>query len=137
MVVCKIIHDPMFLRQKSKLATKEDIGTVEDLKDTLIANQKTAAGLAANMIGKSKRIIAFYVGTLPMVMLNPQIMEESGSYQTKEGCLSLSGTRATNRYKTIVVEYQNMSMKNQRQQFTNFIAETIQHEIDHCNGILI
>jgi len=72
-----------------------------------------------------------------MVMLNPHIIEESGSYRTKEGCLSLSGTRATNRYKTIVVEYQNMNMEKQGQQFTNFIAETIQHEIDHCNGILI
>ncbi len=133
MTACKIIRDSMFLRQKSTLATKEDIGIAEDLKDTLVANQKTAAGLAANMIGKSKRIIA----QLPMVMLNPHIIEESGSYRTKEGCLSLSGTRATNRYKTIVVEYQNMNMEKQRQQFTNFIAETIQHEIDHCNGILI
>ena len=109
----------------------------EDLRDTLLANRDKAVGLAANMIGKNKRIIAFYVGPLPLVMLNPQITKKSGEYLTEEGCLSLSGERKTKRYRTITVTYQDMNLNTKTQEFTDFIAEVIQHEVDHCEGILI
>ena len=137
MTAQNIIHDQLFLSQKSTSANRADLKIAEDLRDTLLANRDRAAGLAANMIGKNKRIIAFYVGPLPLVMLNPQIIRRSGEYLTSEGCLSLNGERKTKRYKTITVTYQNMSLKTKTQEFTGFIAEVIQHEIDHCEGILI
>ena len=137
MTAQNIIHDQLFLSQKSTSANRADLKIAEDLRDTLLANRDKAAGLAANMIGKNKRIIAFYVGPLPLVMLNPQIIRRSGEYLTSEGCLSLNGARKTKRYKTITVTYQNMSLETKTQEFTGFIAEVIQHEIDHCEGILI
>jgi peptide deformylase len=137
MTAQNIIHDQLFLSQKSTSANRADLKIAEDLRDTLLANRDKAAGLAANMIGKNKRIIAFYVGPLPLVMLNPRIIRRSGEYLTSEGCLSLNGERKTKRYKTITVTYQNMSLKTKTQEFTGFIAEVIQHEIDHCEGILI
>lgn len=137
MTVQNIIHDQLFLSQKSTSANRADLKIAEDLRDTLLANRDKAAGLAANMIGKNKRIIAFYVGPLPLVMLNPRIIRRSGEYLTSEGCLSLNGERKTKRYKTITVTYQNMSLETKTQEFTGFIAEVIQHEIDHCEGILI
>lgn len=137
MTAQNIIHDQLFLSQKSTSANRADLKIAEDLRDTLLANRDKAAGLAANMIGKNKRIIAFYVGPLPLVMLNPQIIRRSGEYLASEGCLSLNGERKTKRYKTITVTYQNMSLKTKTQEFTGFIAEVIQHEIDHCEGILI
>lgn len=137
MTAQNIIHDQLFLSQKSTSANRADLKIAEDLRDTLLANRDKAAGLAANMIGKNKRIIAFYVGPLPLVMLNPQIIRRSGEYLTSEGCLSLNGERKTKRYKTITVTYQNMSLETKTQEFTGFIAEVIQHEIDHCEGILI
>lgn len=137
MTAQNIIHDQLFLSQKSTSANRADLKIAEDLRDTLLANRDKAAGLAANMIGKNKRIIAFYVGPLPLVMLNPQIIRRSGEYLTSEGCLSLNGERKTKRYKTITVTYQNMSLEPKTQEFTGFIAEVIQHEIDHCEGILI
>lgn len=137
MTAQNIIHDQLFLSQKSTSANRADLKIAEDLRDTLLANRDKAAGLAANMIGKNKRIIAFYVGPLPLVMLNPQIIRRSGEYLTSEGCLSLNGERKTKRYKTITVTYQNMSLETKTQEFTGFIAEIIQHEIDHCEGILI
>ena len=137
MTAQNIIHDQLFLNQKSTSANRADLKIAEDLRDTLLANRDKAAGLAANMIGKNKRIIAFYVGPLPLVMLNPQIIRRSGEYLTSEGCLSLNGERKTKRYKTITVTYQNMSLETKTQEFTGFIAEVIQHEIDHCEGILI
>lgn len=132
-----IIHDVMFLNQKSTPATKADIQAANDLRDTLVANSDRAAGLAANMIGVQKDIIAFFVGPLPMVMLNPKIVKKSGEYTTSEGCLSLDGQRSTKRYKEITVQYENLNFEKQTQDFTGFVAEVIQHEIDHCNGILI
>ena len=132
-----IIHDQLFLSQKSTSANQADLKIAEDLRDTLLANKDKAAGLAANMIGKNKRIIAFYVGPLPLVMLNPQIIKRSGEYLTSEGCLSLAGERQTKRYKTITVTYQDMDFKTKTQEFSDFIAEVIQHEMDHCEGILI
>lgn len=137
MTVKKIIHDQVFLSQKSTLASKSDINIALDLRDTLLANRSKAAGLAANMIGQSKNIIAFYIGSLPFVMINPRIVEMNGEYMTKEGCLSLSGERDVIRYKQIKVTYQNLDFKEVTQDFSEFIAETIQHEVDHCNGILI
>lgn len=132
-----IIHDQLFLSQKSTSANRADLKVAEDLRDTLLANRDKAVGLAANMIGKNKRIIAFYVGLLPLVMLNPQITKKSGEYLTEEGCLSLSGERKTKRYRTITVTYQDMNLDTKMQEFTDFIAEVIQHEVDHCEGILI
>ena len=137
MTVQNIIYDQLFLSQKSTSANRADLKIAEDLRDTLLANRDKAAGLAANMIGKNKRIIAFYVGPLPLVMLNPRIIRRSGEYLTSEGCLSLNGERKTKRYKTITVTYQNISLETKTQEFTGFIAEVIQHEIDHCEGILI
>ena len=137
MTAQNIIHDQLFLSQKSTSANRADLKIAEDLRDTLLANRDKAAGLAANMIGKNKRIIAFYVGPLPLVMLNPRIIRRSGEDLTSEGCLSLNGERKTKRYKTITVTYQNMSLETKTQEFTGFIAEVIQHEIDHCEGILI
>ena len=137
MTAQNIIHDQLFLSQKSTSANRADLKVAEDLRDTLLANRDKAIGLAANMIGKNKRIIAFYVGLLPLVMLNPQITKKSGEYLTEEGCLSLSGERKTKRYRTITVTYQDMNLNTKTQEFTDFIAEVIQHEVDHCEGILI
>lgn len=137
MTAQNIIHDQLFLSQKSTSANRADLKVAEDLRDTLLANRDKAVGLAANMIGKNKRIIAFYVGPLPLVMLNPQITKKSGEYLTEEGCLSLSGERKTKRYRTITVTYQDMNISTKTQEFTDFIAEVIQHEVDHCEGILI
>lgn len=137
MTAQNIIHDQLFLSQKSTSANRADLKVAEDLRDTLLANRDKAVGLAANMIGKNKRIIAFYVGPLPLVMLNPQITKKSGEYLTEEGCLSLSGERKTKRYRMITVTYQDMNLSTKTQEFTDFIAEVIQHEVDHCEGILI
>ena len=137
MTAQNIIHDQLFLSQKSTSANRADLKVAEDLRDTLLANRDKAVGLAANMIGKNKRIIAFYVGLLPLVMLNPQITKKSGEYLTEEGCLSLSGERKTKRYRTITVTYQDMNLNTKTQEFTDYIAEVIQHEVDHCEGILI
>ncbi len=132
-----IIHDVMILRTKSQKASQADLKIAEDLKDTLIENKNIAAGLAANMIGENKRIIAFFVGPFPMLMLNPKIIAKKESYITEEGCLSLTGVRPAKRYKIISVEYEDTSFNKKIQEFTDFTAEVIQHEIDHCDGILI
>ncbi|MBP2058343.1 peptide deformylase [Lactobacillus colini] len=132
-----IIHDVMLLSQKSTPATEADLQVADDLRDTLIANTNRAAGLAANMIGARKNIIAFFIGPMPMVMLNPKIIKKSDPYDTSEGCLSLEGERPTKRYKKITVEYQYLDFKKQTQDFSGFVAQVIQHEIDHCNGTLI
>ena len=137
MTAQNIIHDQLFLSQKSTSANRADLKVAEDLRDTLLANRDKAVGLAANMIGKNKRIIAFYVGLLPLVMLNPQITKKSGEYLTEEGCLSLSGERKTKRYRTITVTYQDMNLNTKTKEIMDFIAEVIQHEVDHCEGILI
>lgn len=137
MAVQNIIHDQMFLQRKSQPATKADLNIAIDLRDTLIAKRNLALGLAANMIGKDKRIIAFYVGPLAMVMINPRIIDKEERYITKEGCLSLSGERSTKRYKKIRVSFQTMNFENRTQEFDGLTSEVIQHEIDHCDGILI
>lgn len=132
-----IVHDPIFLSQKSETATKSDLSVTKDLLDTLIANREGCVGMAANMIGIKKRIIVFDNGGMYMTMLNPEIVSKSGEYETEEGCLSLAGTRSTKRFQIIKVKYQDLNFKTCHQTFTGFTAQIIQHEIDHCNGILI
>ena len=132
-----IMRDPLFLSRKSVLALPEDTVVLDDLLDTLRANQERCVGMAANMIGVSKRIIAFCSGPFCIGMINPVIVSKSGPYQTEEGCLSLDGIRKTLRYETITVSYQDRSFHKQTGTYTGWIAQIIQHEIDHCDGILI
>lgn len=132
-----IVKDPFFLGQKSTDATKADIQTANDLIDTLRHNRDICVGMAANMIGVKKRIIVFDNGGMIFVMFNPEIIEKSGEYETEESCLSLSGSRPTKRYEKITVRYQNNRFKELTGTFTGWTAQIIQHEIDHCNGILI
>jgi len=133
-----IVHDPMFLAQKSADAAPEDIQTAADLAETLAANKAECVGMAANMIGIRKRIIAFYDGENCTVMFNPEITEKSGEYEAEEGCLSLLGNpRKCKRYKTIKVQFQTLEFKTHTKNFSGWTAQIIQHEIDHCNGILI
>ena len=133
-----LIHDPVFLAQSAEAATAEDLQTAVDLLDTLTAHRETCVGMAANMIGVCKRIIAFDNEGTNMVMLNPEIMKQSGEYETEEGCLSLlGGPRKTKRYQKIKVQYQTQEFQVRRKTFTGWTAQIIQHEIDHCNGVLI
>ena len=134
----ELIHDPIFLSLKSEVATKEDIQVAEDLLDTLTAHKDGCVGMAANMIGARKRIIAFDNEGTYMIMFNPEIIKKSEPYETEEGCLSLLGVpRKCKRYKTIKVKWQTAEMQARIKTFTGFPAQIIQHEIDHCNGILI
>jgi len=136
-MVREIMHDPVFLAVPSERATREDRQIAMDLLDTLRANLDGCVGMAANMIGERKRIIAIHTGISQMAMINPKIVSKSGAYEAEEGCLSLVGKRKTTRYQSIVVEYQDILMKKQRRSFSGFTAQIIQHEIDHCDGILI
>ena len=132
-----IMKDIFFLNQKSEPATQEDRQIALDLLDTLKAHEEGCVGMAANMIGVKKRIIAINMGMMNVAMFNPKIVKKSGKYETEEGCLSLTGVRKCTRYKEIEVEYQDMSFKKQRQKYSGWIAQIIQHEVDHCDGILI
>ena len=132
-----IMKDPIFLAQKSIPATKEDLEIAQDLRDTLEANKEGCVGMAANMIGVLKRIIIFDDNGKASVMFNPEIIKYSQPYETEEGCLSLAGTRKTKRYKTIKVQYKNEEFQTRLKTYTDWTAQIIQHEIDHCNGILI
>lgn len=137
-MVKELVHDPIFLAQKSEPATKEDIQVARDLLDTLAAYKQTCAGMAANMIGVSKRVIVFDNEGTPMVMLNPEIVKGTGEYETQESCLSLlGGPRKTKRYQKIKVQYQTLDFQTRLKTFTGWTAQIIQHEIDHCNGVLI
>ncbi|MBQ7916415.1 MAG: peptide deformylase [Firmicutes bacterium] len=136
-MVRPIMRDIFFLRMPSEPATTADIPVADDLLDTLRANAAGCVGMAANMIGVRKRIIAFDNNGMYMEMFNPVITAQSGPYQTEEGCLSLSGTRPTTRYRTITVQWQNRLFKKCSMTFTGWTAQIIQHEIDHCNGIII
>lgn len=133
----KIMKDILFLNQVSEEATKEDDQVVQDLLDTLRANEKGCVGLAANMIGIKKRIIAINIGFDNIVMINPVIVKKSGPYETEEGCLSLLGVRKTTRYQEIELEYLDRQYQKQRHKYSGYIAQIIQHEVDHCNGIII
>ena len=137
-MVRELMHDPIFLAQKSSPATAEDLEVARDLLDTLLAHKDACVGMAANMIGVTKRIIVFDNEGTPMVMLNPVILKADGEYETEEGCLSLlGGPRKTKRFKKIKVEFQNESLQKRIKTFTGWTAQIIQHEVDHCNGILI
>ena len=136
-MVCEICKDEIFLVQKAEPATADDLGVAQDLLDTLIAHKDGCVGMAANMIGINKRVIVFDNEGKYMVMFNPVIVKQSGGYEAEEGCLSLSGTRKTKRYQTIKVQWQNEKFQTRLKTFTGWTAEIIQHEIDHCEGIVI
>ena len=137
-MVRELMHDPIFLAQSSAPATKEDLPIAQDLLDTLLAHKDTCVGMAANMIGQLKRIIVFDNEGTPMLMLNPVILRSAEPYETEEGCLSLlGGPRKTKRFRKIKVEYQNLDFQKRIKTFTGWTAQIIQHEIDHCNGVLI
>ena len=137
-MIKELVHDPLFLGIKSKPAVKEDILVGRDLLDTLMAHRETCVGMAANMIGVTKRIIAFNDNGRYTVMYNPEIVSKLGIFQTEEGCLSLLGEpRPTTRCKTIRVKYQDNSFSWKTASYNGFTAQIIQHEIDHCNGVLI
>ncbi len=141
-MVRKLIHDPIFLAGESEIAAKDDLPVAQDLLDTLMAHKETCVGMAANMIGVKKRIIAFLdeSGRAPVytVMLNPEIIKREGAYDTEEGCLSLlGGPRKCKRHKTIKVQYQSVEMQTRLKTYTGRTAQIIQHEVDHCSGVLI
>ena len=137
-MVKELMHDPIFLGRKSVDATKEDLSVARDLLDTLAFHRETCVGMAANMIGVCKRIIAFADGEGFTLMFNPIIVKAAGEYETEEGCLSLLGDpRKTKRFKKIKVQYQNEAMQTRLKTYEGWTAQIIQHEIDHCNGILI
>lgn len=137
-MIRELIHDTIFLGQKSAPATPDDESTANDLLHTLTAHASECVGMAANMIGIKKRIICFSVGDSYMTMYNPEIINCSGPYETEEGCLSLlGGPRKVRRYKKIRVRYQTSDFKTRTKVFEGWTAQIIQHEIDHCNGILI
>ena len=136
-MVKPIVRDPIFLARKSAPATEEDIPLARDLLDTLAAHRDGCVGMAANMIGVARRVIVFDCGGTYMTMFNPEIVKYSDSYEAEEGCLSLPGTRKTKRYRTIKVQYRNEQFQTRLKTYTGFPAQIIQHEIDHCNGVLI
>lgn len=136
-MVKPIVKDTIFLSQKSEDATETDKQVVIDLIDTLRAHSKECVGMAANMIGVKKRIIVFSVDIIQVAMINPVIVRKSKPYEAEEGCLSLSGVRKTVRYQEIEVSYLDINFKKQKQKYSGWTAQIIQHEIDHCDGILI
>jgi peptide deformylase len=137
-MVKELIHDPIFLAQRSQIATAADLQTAQDLADTLVFHRQTCVGMAANMIGVARRIIAFYDGDNLQVMFNPEIVKTAGEYRAEESCLSLlGGPRPARRFQKIKVRYQTADFQLRLKTFEGFTAQIIQHEIDHCNGILI
>ena len=136
-MVREICKDEAFLAQKAEPATADDLVVAQDLLDTLVAQRDGCVGMAANMIGVNKRIIVFDSEGKYMVMFNPVIVRRSGVYEAEEGCLSLTGTRKTKRFQTIKVQWQNEKFQTRIKTFTGWTAEIIQHEIDHCEGMII
>ena len=137
-MVRELMHDPIFLARKSAPATREDLSVAQDLLDTLTAHRESCVGMAANMIGVTKCIIAFDCEGSYMIMLNPEILSCSGEYETEESCLSLlGGPRKTKRFQKIKVRWQTEAFQTRIKTFSGWTAQIIQHEIDHCNGILI
>ena len=136
-MIREICKDETFLVQKAAPATADDLATAQNLLDTLTAHKDGCVGMAANMIGVCKRIIAFDNEGTYMVMFNPVIVKQSGAYEAQEGCLSLTGVRKTKRFQTVKVQWQNEQFQTRLKTFTGWTAEIIQHEIDHCEGILI
>ena len=137
-MVRELMHDPLFLGRKSRTATKEDLPIGQDLLETLLAHRESCVGMAGNMIGETVAVIAFFDGDKPMVMYNPEILKAEGEYQTEEGCLSLlGGPRKCTRYQKIKVRWDNEQFQKRVKTFSGWTAQIIQHEVDHCNGILI
>ena len=137
-MVRELMHDPLFLARKARTATKEDLEIGRDLLDTLLAHREGCVGMAGNMIGETVAVIAFFDGDKPMVMYNPEILKAEGEYDTEEGCLSLlGGPRKTKRYQKIKVRWDTDAFQKRIKTFTGWTAQIIQHETDHCNGILI
>lgn len=137
-MVKELIHDPILLARKSLPATAEDLPAARDLLDTLLAHRETCAGMAANMIGVQRCIIALFHGPQPVLMLNPELLKTEGPYETQEGCLSLlGGPRRTRRYRKIKLRWQTEALQTRIKTFEGWTAQVIQHEIDHCQGILI
>ena len=136
-MVKKIVRDPLFLAQRSEPATEADKQVVTDLLDTLRANLDRCVGMAANMIGVKKAVIVVAAGPFQFAMVNPVITKKTGGYETEEGCLSLDGVRPCTRYQEIEVDYLDVDFKPQHGKYSGFIAQIIQHEIDHCNGVVI
>ena len=132
-----IVRDVFFLSQKSEPATKEDAFVIQDLLDTLEANRDRCVGMAANMIGVKKNIIVINIGMIKMAMVNARIIKKSQPYETEEGCLSLDGVRKTTRYRNIEVEYLDRNFKKQKQMYSGWIAQIIQHGLDHVAGVII
>ena len=132
-----IVKDIIFLGQKSEISTKDDMQVVQDLKDTLSAHRDGCVGMAANMIGYRKRTIIVSLGIVDLVMINPVIISKNGEYETEEGCLSLQGKRKTKRYKDIEVKFMDTAFNEQKQKFSGYVAQIIQHECDHLEGIII
>lgn len=132
-----IVRDMLFLGQKSGEATKEDIAIIDDLTDTLSANKDRCVGMAANTIGYKKKVIIVSTGFMDMILINPVLVGKSGVYETEEGCLSLDGMRKTTRYRDIEVKFLDRNFKEQRQKFTGFLAQNIQHQLDHLDGKII
>ena len=137
-MIREIVHDPIVLKIKSKDATADDLQTAKDLAETLEHHKNGCVGMAANMIGVPKRIIAFYDGRKIVTMFDPEITQKDQPYETKESCLSLLGEpRSVTRYKSIKVRYKDKYMKSHEKRYSGFTAQIIQHEVDHCSGILI
>ena len=136
-MIKRITRDPMFLAQKSVDATEADKQVISDLLDTLRANLDHCVGMAANMIGVSKNIIVVAAGPFQFAMVNPVITKKTGAFQTEEGCLSLEGARPCIRYQEIEVDYLDQNFKKQHGKYFGLTAQIIQHEIDHCNGVVI
>ena len=136
-MVKQIVRDPLFLAQKSEPATEADRQVIEDLTDTLKANNDRCVGMAANMIGVKKQIIVVAIGPFILPMVNPVITKKTGKYETEEGCLSLDGVRPCTRYKEIEVDYLDKDFKKQHGKYSDFTAQIIQHEIQHFSGELI
>lgn len=132
-----VVRDIFFLRQKSEPATQGDLSVGQDLRDTLASNRDRCVGMAANMIGVKKRVIIVNMGPVDVVMYNPVITRKDSPFETEEGCLSLDGVRKTTRYQNITVEYQDDTWKKRQQNYTGWIAQIIQHEMDHLEGIII
>ncbi len=138
-MIRNIMKDQIFLSKVSEDVSKTDDynSIAQDLKDTLKAHEDECVGMAANMIGIRKKMIIVTLGFAPMILINPKIVKKSGQYETEEGCLSLTGVRKCTRYKNITVEYYDMGFEKRRKDFTGFLAENIQHQCDHCRGIVI
>ena len=136
-MIKELVHDPIFLALKSEPATAADLQTAQDLLETLTAHKEVCVGMAANMIGVKKNIIVVAAGPFQFAMINPVITKKSGAFQTEEGCLSLEGVRPCTRYQKIEVDYLDQGFKKQHGKYSGWTAQIIQHEIDHCNGIVI